>query len=280
MSTQPTFATRILVPTDLSPASNWVFPDAITLAQAFGSKLFLVHAMHPKSVNEPERLEDFPKIEAFFNVGLAEAGLPPLQPEVVFEKIYLYNTDIPFVIVELAKRRQLDLICMAVTSREHKFPWRAGKIIDRVLKRAECSVLALRSQPLKENAWKRPRFCHVLLIEEPGEPPDPVLTKLLPWLQLFNSTLHVFPLRDGKPNETAEAKTLQALTPAGGAPPHLVPIGSGEKRLPKLLAVVKETPIDLIVMPPRIRGAFSNRLFNDVFVQLLRATDSPVLFLR
>ena len=52
------------------------------------------------------------------------------------------------------------------------------------------------------------------------------------------------------------------------------------KRMRNLLSFVGKTPIDLIVMAPRTRAKFSNRLLNDILVKLLRATDSPVLLLR
>ena len=38
---------KILIPTDLSTESNSVFPYAVTLAQVFNSRLYLVHVMHP-----------------------------------------------------------------------------------------------------------------------------------------------------------------------------------------------------------------------------------------
>src|SRR5207245_2215483 len=43
---------RILIPTTLSPESNSVFPYAITIAQAFPDKLYLLHVMDPDSVHE------------------------------------------------------------------------------------------------------------------------------------------------------------------------------------------------------------------------------------
>ena len=66
---------RILVPTDLSPESNSVFPWACTIAQAFPNKLYLLNVMDPDSVNKPERLEDFPQLNKFFAKDALDPGL-------------------------------------------------------------------------------------------------------------------------------------------------------------------------------------------------------------
>ena len=52
------------------------------------------------------------------------------------------------------------------------------------------------------------------------------------------------------------------------------------QRTENLRRFIAETPIDLILMTPRVRVRFSNRLFSDIFVKLLSTTDVPVLFLR
>ena len=52
----PTMLEKILVPSDLSDESNFVIPYAVTLAQAFHSKLYLLHVMDPASLKGPENL--------------------------------------------------------------------------------------------------------------------------------------------------------------------------------------------------------------------------------
>jgi nucleotide-binding universal stress UspA family protein len=243
-------------------ASNWIFPHAVTLAQVFGARLLLNHVMHPNSVNEPERLEDFPRIENYF-AAERTPDLPPLKLEVPFEKLYHYNTDIPFVITELAKRREADLICMATTFRERKFPkWIVGKITERVLKKAPCPVYFLRGKSLKETSWKRPRYRNLLLLGDT----QPLLPHAQPWLETFKSALHVFPLQPESPDLPPTAK--------------LISVSATERRLPQLLAVIKQTPIDLIITTRQGRSQFSNRLRSDVFVELMRAVDCPILMIR
>ena len=73
---------RILISTDLSNESNAVFPWALTVAQAFPDKLYLLHVMDPDSVNRPERLDDFPPLNEFFAKDRAGWFSPPLKASV------------------------------------------------------------------------------------------------------------------------------------------------------------------------------------------------------
>jgi len=272
---------NILVPSDLSPSSNSIFPHAITIAQASASKLYLLHVMHPTAVNEPERLEDFPPIRDFFSVDRENGFTPPLKRAAAVGKSYLYNDDPGHVILEMAKQKHTDLICMAsTTSGGLTFPWwSAGKTIERIVRRAPCSVLCLRGHPVKPKDWKRPHFRHILLLTELGDTSGAALQNVLPWVQRFNSILHVFPLqKDGKPT-TAESNTLRDLCQTNPST-NVLHFAKPEKRVENLLSFVHETPIELIAMTPRTRMEFSNRLISDVFVRLMRAADCPILVLR
>jgi nucleotide-binding universal stress UspA family protein len=80
---------KILVPSDLSDASNSVMPHAVTLAQAFHSKLYLLHVMDPASLNEPESHLDFPKLSKMLTMDLGAPDLPPLKKSINVAKIYL-----------------------------------------------------------------------------------------------------------------------------------------------------------------------------------------------
>ena len=84
---------KILVPSDLSDESNSVIPYAVTLAQAFQSKLYLLHVMDPASLKGPENLLDFPRLTKMFALEATAPDLPPLKKSVPVAKMYMYKKD-------------------------------------------------------------------------------------------------------------------------------------------------------------------------------------------
>ena len=270
---------RILVPTNLTRESNAVFPYAVTIAQAFPNKLYMLHVMDPASVNEPERLEDFPRLTHFLKLDRDVGFMPPLKTAVGIGKMYVYNKDVVKVILGTARSKQADLICMAANNAGARLAWwSAGKVIESVIEKAPCSVLCVRGQPVKEDDWKRPRFRHLLFLAELTADGSLPFAKVMPWVQRFNSMLHVFPL--GDLTADAEQATIHELVHKDDLRANVLLFAKPGNRTANLLKFIEETPVDLILMTPRIRAKFSNRLLNDIFVRLLRATDVPVLLLR
>jgi nucleotide-binding universal stress UspA family protein len=277
----PGSPSRILIPTDLTPSSNSIFPLATTVAQAFGSKLYLLHVMDPEWANQPERLEDFPHMADLFGLGSGASDLPPLKPIVPVAKMYIYNPEPPRVILEVAKMKQADLICMACTKEGFSLAWwSAGETVEEVVKRAPCSVLCMRGKPEKEKDWKRPHLNHILLMAELTPRGLTPIEKVMPWVQKFNGVLHIFPLLKGKPGRKGEQAAIRDLLHIDNVRTNVLLFTEPGNRKKNLMSIIHETPIDLIVMTPRVRGEFSNPLLSDIFVQLLRVTDVPILFLR
>jgi len=124
----------------------------------------------------------------------------------------------------------------------------------------------------------RPQFRHLLLLTELTSTGSVPLTKVMPWVQRFNSMLHVFPLGDMRKH--AEQASIRELCHHDEVRANVVVFAKPTKRTENLLHFIADTPVDLILMTPRTRARFSNRLISDVFVRLLRATDVPVLLLR
>ena len=270
---------RILVPTDLSPESNSVFPWALTLAQAFPRKLYLLNVMDPDSVNKPERLEDFPKFDKFFAQDREAGFSPPLEPTVPSSKMYLYHDDVARVVVGVAKTNHADLICMAVIRPGANFAWwSAGKITETIIEKSPCSVFCARGRNLPPEKWQRPQLRNILFLTE--LPPGGVvpLGKVLPWVERFKARLHIFPV--GNLEKPADQAALQNLHQQASANTHILMFKDPRRRTANLCRLIAETPVDLILMTPRVRVRFSNRLFSDIFVKLLSTTDVPVLFLR
>jgi nucleotide-binding universal stress UspA family protein len=239
----------------------------------------MLHVMDPDSIHKPERLEDFPRLSHFFNLDRDSWFVPPLKASVGVGKMYVYNKDVVKVILGTAKNKQVDLICMAAKKVGNSLAWwSAGSTIESVIAKAPCSVLCVRGRAEKEDDWKRPRFRHLLLLTEVTATGTVPLNKVMPWVRRFNSMLHIFPLGDLK--HDTEQSTLRDLCQQDEVRTNVLLFAKPGNRTENLLKFIAETPVDLIVMTPRTRAKFSNRLLSDIFVRLLRATDVPVLLLR
>jgi nucleotide-binding universal stress UspA family protein len=273
---------KILIPTDLSAESNSIFPIGVTLAQAFNSRLYLVHVMHPDSLKEPEQLGDFPRLSKFFATDRGQPDLPPLKATVPVGKVYRYHEHPDHVILDFAKRKAVDLICMATTpnTRSKLTGWLNGGMTARILKEARCSVLCLRGHPVKEKDWVRPRFKHILLLTELGARGAAPLLKALPWAHTFNSMLHIFPLLLDDSEPSPDANPLREIAKINPAQTNVLLFANPNRRTRNLMDFVKRTTVDLIIVPPRARRELSTPFFRDIVQELLNETQSPVLVLR
>ncbi len=273
---------KILIPTDLSPESNSIFPIGVTLAQAFNSRLYLVHVMHPDSLKGPEHLSDFPRLSKFFAAGRGDPHLPPLKATVPVGKVYRYHENPEHVVLDFAKRKEVDLICLATTpdNRSKLTGWLNGGMTARILKAARCSVLCLRGRAVKEKEWERPRFKHILLLTELGARGATPLLKALPWAHTFNSMLHIFPLLLDDSAPTPEANPLREIAKINPAQTNVLLFADPSRQKRNLMDFVKRTAVDLIIVPPRARRELSTPFFRDIVQHLLKETDSPVLVLR
>jgi nucleotide-binding universal stress UspA family protein len=272
---------KILIPTDLSPESNSIYPHAVTLAQVFGSKLYMLHVMDPASLKGPERLEDFPRLGKFFDKDADAPDLPRLHRKVPVATVYRHHKSPTDVIIDFAKHKQVDLVAMASTDTGGGLAWwSAGRSIERVISGVPCSVLCMRGRSVKEKDWKRPRFKHILLLVDLSPRGSTLLIKVLPWVQTFNSMLHIFPL-EHRPGEIVDdASPLREVSKLEPTRTNVLLFANPTKRTKNLMSFVESTPIDLIVMAPQTRTEFSNRFIDDILVRLLKVTESPILLLR
>jgi len=277
----PRMFEKILVPSDLSDASNSVIPYAVTVAQAFSSKLYLLHVMDPASLNKPECLLDFPKLTKMLALDTNAPDLPPLKKSITVAKMYLYKKDTTAAILQSALDKKIDLICLAAKNAGSKLAWwSVGNISESIIADVPCHVLCLRGQAIKDKDWKRPRFKQILLLAELDANGNEPLAKVLPWAEKFNSLLHIFPLMDGRSKREPDVTALREVAGLDSKRVNVLLFADPAKRMKNLLGFVEKTPIDLIVMAPSTRAKFSNRLLNDILVKLLRVSDSPVLLLR
>ena len=139
---------RILIPTDFSTASEWVFDDAVRIAGTSGAELVIVHVRMTRTSN-PEELR-FPADPALYEyaeqqeldrlrdrVRRANASLPT-------RLIVRHAPDPGRTIGEVAKEEHADLIVIATHARHHVAHLFVGSTTVSVLDEPPCPVLAIR----------------------------------------------------------------------------------------------------------------------------------------
>ena len=139
---------RILIPTDFSTASEWVFDDAVRIAGASGAELVIVHVRMTRTSN-PDELR-FPADSSLYEyaeqqeldrlrerVRRANASLPT-------RLIVRQGPDPGKTIAEVAQEEHVDLIVIATHARHHVAHLFVGSTTISVLDRPPCPVLAIR----------------------------------------------------------------------------------------------------------------------------------------
>ena len=131
---------RMLMPTDLSPASRRAFPMAALLARAFEARVSAVHVSPP------------PPLAVL--TGVPGYGSPPVPAEADVRRFLspefdavpveasVYVTGAPWYrIVKMAEEERTDLIVMSTQGHDSVRDGIVGSNTDRVLRHAPCSVL-------------------------------------------------------------------------------------------------------------------------------------------
>lgn len=150
---------RILIPTDFSTASEWVFDDAVRIAGTSGAEIVILHvrmtwASHPEELRFPadtalyeyaeklelERLRD--------RVRRANASLAT-------RLIVRHAPDPGNEICRTAKSENVDLVIMATHGRHHVAHLLVGSTTMALLKDPPCPVLAIRYGILKRSTLNR-----------------------------------------------------------------------------------------------------------------------------
>lgn len=271
---------KILLPTDLSNESNSIFPIAVTLAQTFGSRLYLIHVMHPDSLKEPERLVDFPRLSQFFESERDAPDLPPLKSKVPVAKVYRYSTSPADTVLEFARHKRVDLLCFATTPGTRSLKsWLRGTTADKFLRQAPCSILCMRGRSIKQKDWRRPRFKHILLLTELDARGAAPLLKALPFAHAFNSMLHIFPMLLADSNPSPEANPLREIAKINPQQTNVLLFADPTHQRRNLMQFLRRNQVDLIIMPPRARRELSVPFFSDIVDRLLEETESPILLL-
>jgi nucleotide-binding universal stress UspA family protein len=155
--------TRILVPTDFSPAADEALAYARTIADAFGASLHLLHVFedpYTTAVYAPEVYSVVPP-------GFREAALQDAERRLnerlrIDENARGATTDISIgppakEIVRCAEERNIDLIVMGTHGRSGLAHLLLGSVAERVVRTAPCAVLTVRESRPAEGSGGSPK---------------------------------------------------------------------------------------------------------------------------
>jgi nucleotide-binding universal stress UspA family protein len=139
---------RILIPTDFSTASEWVFDDAVRIAGVNGAELVIVHVRMTRTSN-PDELR-FPADSSLYEYA-EQQELDRLRERVrranaslATRLIVRQAPDPGREISEVVKEEHADLIVIATHARHHVAHLFVGSTTTSVLNAPPCPVLAIR----------------------------------------------------------------------------------------------------------------------------------------
>lgn len=139
---------RILIPTDFSTASEWVFDDAIRIAGGSGAELVIVHVRMTRTSNPDElRFAADPSVYEYAE----QQELDRLRDRVrranasLATRLIVRQASNPGAVIgEVAREEKADLIVIATHARHHVAHLLIGSTTLSVLDNPPCPVLAIR----------------------------------------------------------------------------------------------------------------------------------------
>jgi nucleotide-binding universal stress UspA family protein len=131
---------KLLVPTDLSPASRRAFPMAALLARSLGAEVAALHVVPPPPLAVLTGMPGPGGAPAPGEADVRRFLCPELEAVPVDASVYV--TGAPWYrIVQAAEEQRTDLIVMSTQGHDSVHDGIVGSNTDRVLRHAPCSVL-------------------------------------------------------------------------------------------------------------------------------------------
>lgn len=150
---------RILIPTDFSTASEWVFDDAVHIAGASGAEILIVHVRRTRT-SVPDELR-FPADDSVYDY-VEQQELERLRERIraananISTRLIVRKApDIGNEICRAAEEEKADLIVISTHARHHVAHLLLGSTTMVVLEKPPAPVLAIRYGTKKREALKR-----------------------------------------------------------------------------------------------------------------------------
>jgi len=157
----------ILHPTDFSPAANFAFQIASTLAKGYNARLILVHLVPPAFLTN----EGMPGL--YLNPPTANPERPeerfswpqPADPNLRVEHRVAEDDNASEGILRLAQEADCDLIVMGTQGRSGLKRLLMGSVAEEVLRKSLCPVLTVKAPPISAAPHAEP--CEVVASVRP-----------------------------------------------------------------------------------------------------------------
>ncbi len=137
---------KILFPTDFSESAENASQYAISMAEKFGSKIFVVHVVEPFTYTSDLGIDmgdQFQVMEATAKRFLEDVVTSIREKNIDVQGILL--TGAPFVeIIKFAKQEQVNLIIMATHGRTGIEHILLGSTAEKVVRKSPCPVLTVK----------------------------------------------------------------------------------------------------------------------------------------
>ncbi len=282
---------RILCPTDFSEFSDIAFRYALSIAQHYGSKLFVEHVVelwqHPEAAFVPAHYY----VE--FRSHLLHKGEEELQR---FVKNHANNGFRPEPVVEqgiaadailaLAEAEEVDLIVMGTHGRRGFDRLMVGSVTERVLRKASCPVLAVH-KPSRDFLSLREqdpvRLNRILFCTDFSENSRQALSYALSLTAEYNAELALLHVLKDIPgvsviDEAIAMEQLDNLIPPeklkAGRIRSMVRKGSAYEQI---IQFSLETQPDIVIMAVRGRGSLNLAVFGSTTYRVIQLGPCPVL---
>ncbi len=174
---------RILVGLDLDVSSTQVLKVVDFLAQAFGSRILLVHVMEGLS---PRRVT-----EAFFESVRAAADLSMKRATETLDRETAKRTEAVVTygntfasIIKKAREEEVDLICIGARREERLASVILGTTAQKTVRKAPCPVLVIKGR-------KPVQFDHILVPVDFSEPSKQSLMGAIDFAKVLGSKITV-----------------------------------------------------------------------------------------
>ncbi len=141
---------KIIVATDLTPASEPALKEAVEMAKEKGSELVITHVYQPPDVAQAEAITSGVYDEWDRNLRTAaEKGLKPLvedaKKEGINARALVLSGPAYEAIADAAEKNDADLVVMGTHGRKGVSRFFVGSVASRVISTAPCPVMTVRA---------------------------------------------------------------------------------------------------------------------------------------
>lgn len=199
---------RILIPTDFSTASEWVFDDAVRIAAATGAEIVIMHNRVTRTSNPKElRFPADPSLYEYaeqHEMEVLQERVRRAHASVVTRLVIRQGPHPGEEILKTAEEQEADLIVIATHASHHVAHLIVGSTTLSILRKPICPILAIRYGIRKRQSMQR-----ILVPIHVRQSTRAALDLAVAIARNENAELHLLTVcRDGE-RETASS-TLQA----------------------------------------------------------------------